>query len=57
MKEVKALIKPEFQQNPHQYYPTTTFEKFGFSRAKCDCGNFYWRKSEKATNCGDAKYL
>lgn len=61
-KEIKALVRPEFEKNPELYYPTKTFEKIGFSRAQCHkCKHFYWRKSEKSTTCGDAncveKYL
>jgi len=27
----------------------------GYSRAQCNCGHYYWRKSEKVTNCGDSQ--
>jgi hypothetical protein len=53
---MKALVRPDFEANPDKYYPTETFTKMGFSRSQCKCGHFYWRKSEKATTCGDSKY-
>lgn len=49
------MVRPEFSKNPELFYPVKTFEKIGFQRANCEkCGHFYWRKSEKKTNCGDA---
>lgn len=57
IQEVKALVRPEFEANPDKYYPTETFKKMGFSRSRCKCGHYYWRKSEKSTTCGDSKYL
>ena len=54
-KEIKALARPEFQANPEKFYPTNVFENIGFSRAQCDCGNYYWRHTEERTNCGDSK--
>ena len=57
-KEMKALAKPEFEKNYQLYYPVKTFEKIGFSRAQCPkCHHYYWRKSEKATTCGDSNCL
>lgn len=54
-KEMKALARPEFEKNPHLYYPTKTFESLGFTRNQCPkCNHFYWRKTEKRDNCGDA---
>lgn len=54
-KEMKALARPEFEKNPHLYYPTKTFESIGFHRAQCPkCKHYYWRKTDKKTNCGDA---
>ena len=53
---MKALAKPEFEKNYQKYYPVKTFEMIGFSRARCPkCQHYYWRKSEKATTCGDSK--
>ena len=57
IQEMKKIMRPEFEANPEKYYPTKIFEKLGFSRAKCECGHFYWRKSENVTNCGDEKYV
>lgn len=59
-KEIKALAKPEFAANPEKFYPTTTFEKLGFHRAKCPCceakgvDTYFWRHSESQTTCGDS---
>ncbi len=55
---MKAKAKPEFEKNYHLYYPVQTFAKIGFTRAQCPkCHHFYWRKSAKATTCGDSKYF
>jgi len=57
-KEMKALAKPEFETNYAKYYPVKTFEKIGFHRAQCPkCHHYYWRKSEKASTCGDSNCL
>lgn len=49
------MVRPEFSKNYEQFYPVKTFEKIGFHRANCEkCGHYYWRRSEKKTNCGDA---
>ena len=49
------MVRPEFEKNPELFYPVKTFEKIGFHRANCKkCGHYYWRKSEKKDNCGDA---
>ncbi len=57
-KEMKALARPEFEKNYQLYYPVKTFEKIGFSRAQCPkCHHYYWRKSEKASTCGDSNCL
>ena len=53
--EIKALARPEFEANPEKFYPTKVFESIGFTRARCSCGNYYWRKSEARTTCGDSK--
>lgn len=54
---MKNKVRPDFEKNPEKYYPVDVFKNFGFSRAQCSCGHFYWRKSEKATCCGDCTYL
>ena len=47
-KEIKNLARPEFAANPEKFYPTKTFEKLGFSRAKCPVsGNYFWRHTDK----------
>lgn len=54
-KEMKKLAKPEFEANPELFYPTTVFEKYGFSRFKCiNCGTMFWRHSEEVQTCGDS---
>lgn len=55
MQEVKKLVRPHFEANPEQFYPTTIFNKLGFSRTRCKCGVYYWRKTEKRDTCGDSK--
>ena len=50
-KEIKALVRPDFEKNPDKYYPVATLTKLGFSRAQCKCGHYYWRHSEKQTVC------
>lgn len=52
---MKKLARPIFEANPEKFYPAETFNKMGFHRAKCECGHYYWRKSEKVTNCGDSQ--
>ena len=54
-KEIKALARPEFQANPEKFYPTNVFARIGFTRATCECGNYYWRHTEARTTCGDSK--
>lgn len=53
-KEIKALVRPDFEKNPDKYYPVATLTKLGFTRAQCKCGHYYWRHSEKQTVCGDS---
>lgn len=56
-KEIKALARPEFEANPEKFYPTKTFEKLGFHRAKCPLsGCYFWRHSEERKTCGDSAY-
>ena len=40
------MARPEFEANPEKFYPTRVFENIGFTRARCSCGNYFWRKSE-----------
>ena len=54
---MKAKVRPDFEKNPEKYYPVEIFQKIGFTRTQCSCGHFYWRKSEKATSCGDCTYI
>eukprot|EP00163_Fabomonas_tropica_P013461 TRINITY_DN2499_c0_g1_i1.p1 TRINITY_DN2499_c0_g1~~TRINITY_DN2499_c0_g1_i1.p1 ORF type:complete len:973 (-),score=368.24 TRINITY_DN2499_c0_g1_i1:251-3169(-) len=55
-KEIKKLAKPEFAANPEKFYPTKTFEKFGFHRAQCPkCGENFWRHTDKKEVCGDSQ--
>ena len=49
------MARPEFEANPEKFYPTRVFENIGFSRARCKCGNYYWRHSEARQTCGDSK--
>jgi len=54
-KEIKALAKPEFEANPDKFYPTKTFAKLGFHRARCPkCQSYFWRHTEKKELCGDS---
>ena len=54
-KELKKLVRGEFEQNYKQYYPTEIFSKIGFSRSKCEkCSKFFWAKDAKRTVCGDS---
>lgn len=53
---MKKIVQPTFEAQPELFYPVETFKKIGFTRAQCKCGVFYWRKSEKAANCGDCTY-
>lgn len=53
-KEMKKICKPKFQENPSEYWPTKVFAKYGFTRAQCKCGVFYWRRTEARTTCGDS---
>lgn len=55
-KEIKKLAKPEFAADPDKFYPTPTLKKLGFSRATCpECGNNFWRHTEKRVTCGDSQ--
>ena len=55
-KEIKKLVKPEFEAHPERFYPVKTFEKLGFHRARCPkCQTYYWRCSEERTTCGDSQ--
>ena len=51
------MARPEFEANPEKFYPTRVFESIGFTRARCSCGNYFWRKSEARQTCGDSKYV
>jgi len=52
---MKAMVRPEFQKNYKNYYPTKVMEKFKFSRAQCPkCQNYYWRHTEARDTCGDS---
>ncbi|CAD8145192.1 unnamed protein product [Paramecium octaurelia] len=54
-KEIKKIVRPQFEANPELFYPTKVFDKFGFSRCKCPkCGAYFWRHTEKKTTCGDS---
>ena len=53
-KEIKNLLRPDFEKIPDKYYPVKTLTSLGYSRAQCKCGHYYWRHSEKATTCGDS---
>jgi len=54
-KEIKALVKPEFEANPEKFYPTKTLASIGFTRHRCPkCSAYYWRHSEKRDTCGDS---
>jgi alanyl-tRNA synthetase len=55
-KELKKLIKPEFEKNPDKYYPTTTLrDKLGFHRNQCSkCHKFFWNLDKDRTICGDS---
>lgn len=57
-KEMKALWRPRFQEDPERYYPRVVFEDFGFKRHICPkCGTLYWRRSELRTTCGDSECI
>ena len=53
-KEIKTLLRPDFEKNPDKYYPVKTLTSLGYSRAQCKCGHYYWRHSEKSSTCGDS---
>ena len=53
-KEIKNLLRPDFEKNPDKYYPVKTLTSLGYSRAQCKCGHYYWRHSEKSKTCGDS---
>jgi len=54
-KEIKALVKPEFEANPEKFYPTKVLESFGYHRHRCPkCSAFFWRHSETRETCGDS---
>jgi alanyl-tRNA synthetase len=49
------LARPEFEANPEKFYPTETFAKLGFTRAKCpESGAYFWRHTEDRKTCGDS---
>ncbi|MCQ2819447.1 MAG: alanine--tRNA ligase [archaeon] len=57
-KEIKAMLRPEFEKDPDKFYPVNTFKKIGFSRNQCPhCKHYYWRHSEKQDTCGDSNCL
>ena len=57
-KEIKNLVRPEFQQNYHKYYPETFFKSIGFHRHQCSkCRKFFWSKRVEDTICGDSNCL
>ena len=57
-RELKYKYRPEFATNFQKYYPVKVFDKIGFTRTSCPkCHHNYWRKSEKATTCGDSNCL
>ena len=57
-KEMKRYWRPKFAEEPEKYYPTQVFEKYGYKKAVCPkCGTLYWRRTEKATTCGDSECL
>jgi len=54
VRELKAKLKPLFQQEYEKYYPVNFFKKVGFSRDQCkSCKKFFWSKNPKP-NCGDS---
>ncbi|KAL0212960.1 hypothetical protein RCL1_006586 [Eukaryota sp. TZLM3-RCL] len=54
-KQVKNLVRPQFEANPDDYYPTTTLKNHGFSRDRCSsCNHYYWKHSDSVTCCGDS---
>lgn len=55
-KELKKLIKPEFEANPDKYYPTETLRnKLGFNRGQCEkCKKFFWNLDKNRKICGDS---
>ena len=57
-KEIKKLVRPEFEKNPEKFYPTQIFAKLGYSRSRCPkCQAYFWRHTEKKEFCGDSQYL
>ncbi|KRX05303.1 Translation protein, beta-barrel domain [Pseudocohnilembus persalinus] len=54
-KEMKAMYRPVFRENPTKYYPVEVFKKYGYSRAHCKCGTIYWRRTEERDTCGDSE--
>ncbi|KAL0215711.1 hypothetical protein P9112_007895 [Eukaryota sp. TZLM1-RC] len=54
-KQIKQFVRPRFEANPEEFYPTTTMTDHGFSRAQCgSCKHYYWKHSDKMTCCGDS---
>lgn len=54
-KDLKKILRYEFEEHSSKYYPYKVFEENGFSRHQCPaCGHFYWRHSDKAVTCGDS---
>jgi len=55
-KEIKALVRPEFEANPEKFYPTKVFEDMGYHRARCPkCQVYFWRHTPKRETCGDSQ--
>lgn len=54
-KEIKNMVRPEFQKNYMNYYPVEIFKKIGFSRHECKkCHKFFWSKQTERDVCGDS---
>ena len=52
-KKIKGRLRKKAQENPDNYYPTSTFRELGLSRHRCRvCGNYFWSASERDV-CGE----
>eukprot|EP00792_Barthelona_sp_PAP020_P008556 TRINITY_DN3227_c4_g1_i1.p1 TRINITY_DN3227_c4_g1~~TRINITY_DN3227_c4_g1_i1.p1 ORF type:complete len:1010 (-),score=343.58 TRINITY_DN3227_c4_g1_i1:34-3027(-) len=55
-KDMKRLVRPEFEQNPDNFYPTDFLRSKGFIRCQCvECGHYFWKQPENVSDfCGDS---
>jgi len=63
-KEIKALARPEFRNNPDKFYPTVLLRKFKFERYLCTkCDGYFWMHDscsptlKQTPVCGDSNCI